>query len=86
MLKELAGDEDPAAWSKAITQWLKQQKSLDPVPVAKLQRSIRKLTIVELWLGLLLGGFPLQQQDDVEDNFYRDLTECEIWVIPALED
>ena len=94
MLKELAGNDDPASWSSAISQWLKQQKRVEPIPVSILQQSIqvrdlkksmRPLSIVELWMGLLLGGFPLQQTQSSEEDFYRELSESSIWVLPVAE-
>ncbi|MCU0549561.1 MAG: hypothetical protein MUC48_09465 [Leptolyngbya sp. Prado105] len=96
MLKKLAGDEDPTAWSGAIAQWLKEQPRFRPVPVEQLQHAIyievaepekalRELSIVELWMGLLLGGFTLEQRQDPEAEFYRDLTKADIWIIEIPE-
>lgn len=90
MLKALAGEEDPAAWSIEIAQWLKRQTSDQPISVSQLQRSMRKLSIIELWMGLLLGGFTLEQrqsqpQSTAEQQFYRDLNEADIWIIRADE-
>lgn len=90
MLKQLAGDEDPAAWSSAIARWLKEQSGSEPISVEQLQRSIyieiaepkktlRELS-VELWMGLLLGGFTLQQRQNSEAEFYRDFTQADIWI------
>lgn len=92
MLKRLAGDEDPAAWSNAIARWLKEQPGSEPISVEQLQHSIhieiaepkkalRELSIVELWMGLLLGGFTLQQRQNSEAEFYRDFTQADIWII-----
>jgi hypothetical protein len=86
MLKELAGDEDPAAWSKEISQWLKRKKVCTPIPVSQIQQSMRKLSPIELWLGLLLGGFPLEPPQKAEEDFYCDLSESGIWLIPASEE
>ncbi|MBD1847527.1 hypothetical protein H6F89_29825 [Cyanobacteria bacterium FACHB-63] len=86
MLKELAGDEDPAAWSKAIAQWLKRKKVYTPIPVSQIQQALRKLSPIELWLGLLLGGFPLEPSQNTEEDFYCDLSESGIWLIPALDE
>jgi hypothetical protein len=91
MLKQLAGDEDPAAWSSAIARWLKEQPRSEPISIEQLQRSIyieiaepgealRELSIVELWMGLLLGGFTLQQRQNPEAEFYRDFTQADIWI------
>lgn len=86
MLKELAGDEDPTAWSKAISQWLKRKKICTPIPVSQIQKSIRKLSLIELWLGLLLGGFPLEPPQNNEEDFYCDLNESGIWLIPTSDE
>ncbi len=86
MLKELAGDEDPAAWSKAIAEWLKRKKVCTPILVSQIQQSMRKLSPIELWLGLLLGGFPLEPPQNAEEDFYCDLSESGIWLIPVSDE
>ncbi|MBW4444911.1 MAG: hypothetical protein KME10_27725 [Plectolyngbya sp. WJT66-NPBG17] len=68
-----------------MNQWLKRQKNYNPIPVSELQRSLRKSLIVELGMGLLLGRFTLQHEN-IEENFYRDLTEAGIWLVPASKD
>jgi hypothetical protein len=68
---KLAGDEDVGRWLGAIGLYLAQTK--DEITLAKLQRGL-KMPMVEVWLGLLLGGFPLEQRGD----FY---SSHDIWVI-----
>lgn len=95
-LKDLAGDDDPKAWSTAISQWVDKQKSADPISLAELQKSIRiqvlepkkslrKLSIVELWMGLLLGKFTLVQSECTEEEFYREFSDSSIMLIPDAE-
>ncbi|MBH8577045.1 hypothetical protein I8752_29495 [Nostocaceae cyanobacterium CENA369] len=70
-VRNLASDEDVQKWTAAIAQCLTQIE--DEICLAKLQR-ILKMPMVEVWLGLLLGGFTLQQRGD----FY---SERNVWVI-----
>jgi len=92
-LRDLAGDDDPGVWSTAIAEWLNQQTGAEPIPVSMLQKSIllqvlepeksvRPLSIVELWMGLLLGKFTLLQTQSSEDEFYRELSDSSIMLIP----
>jgi hypothetical protein len=67
----LAGDEDVEKWQSAIAKYLVNVKS--EISLAKLQR-VLKMPMVEVWLGLLLGGFSLEQRGD----FY---SSQDIWVI-----
>lgn len=67
----LAGDEDVQKWQSAIAVYLAQVK--DEISLAQLQRGL-KMPIVEVWLGLLLGGFQLEQRGD----FYNSRN---VWVI-----
>lgn len=69
----LAGDEDVQKWQSAIALYLVQVK--DEISLAQLQRSL-KMPIVEVWLGLLLGGFALKQRGD----FYNSRN---VWVKPS---
>ncbi|WP_138506951.1 hypothetical protein [Nostoc sp. PA-18-2419] len=66
----LAGDEDVQKWQSAISLYLAQVK--DEISLAQLQRGL-KMPIVEVWLGLLLGGFQLEQRGD----FYNSRN---VWV------
>ncbi|NDJ25972.1 hypothetical protein GS682_31210 [Nostoc sp. B(2019)] len=67
----LASDEDVQKWQTAIAQHLVDIK--DEISLAKLQRAL-KMPMVEVWLGLLLGGFILEQRGD----FYRNQN---VWII-----
>ena len=67
----LAGDEDVQKWTRAIADYLVQIK--DEISLTKLQKGL-KMPMVEVWLGLLLGGFQLEQRGD----FYHNQ---DIWVI-----
>ncbi|MBD2505250.1 hypothetical protein [Anabaena azotica] len=61
----LAGDEDVDKWRNAIAQYLVQVRGEISLP--KLQRKL-KMPMVEVWLGLLLGGFALEQRGDFYEN------------------
>ncbi|BCL40008.1 hypothetical protein [Nostoc sp. MS1] len=61
----LAGDEDVDKWRSAIAQYLVQVK--DEIALPKLQRKL-KMPMVEVWLGLLLGGFALEQRGEFYEN------------------
>jgi len=67
----LAGDEDVQKWTGAIAVYLEQTKS--EITLTLLQQKL-KMPMVEVWLGLLLGGFKLEQRGD----FYNSQN---IWVI-----
>ncbi len=69
MVRELAGEEDVAAWSTRIHQWL-QDHATDSISLGELWQQL-EMPWVEIWLGLLLGGFELQQSG----RFY----ESEVW-------
>lgn len=61
----LAGDEDVQKWTKAIAHYLANVK--DEISLTQLQGGL-KMPIVEVWLGLLLGGFTLEQRGDFYHN------------------
>ncbi|WP_138506006.1 hypothetical protein [Nostoc sp. PA-18-2419] len=67
----LAGDEDVDKWQSAITLYLAQVK--DEISLAQLQCGL-KMPIVEVWLGLLLGGFQLEQRGD----FYNSQNKSQV--------
>jgi RNAse (barnase) inhibitor barstar len=69
----LAGDEDVDKWQSAIAQYLVNVK--DEISLPQLQHGL-KMPIVEVWLGLLLGGFALEQRGD----FYNSQN---VWVKPS---
>ncbi|MBD2214387.1 hypothetical protein H6G27_31695 [Nostoc linckia FACHB-104] len=68
---KLAGDEDVHKWQTAIARYLANNK--DEISLPQLQNAL-KMPIVEVWLGLLLGGFTVEQRGD----FYQNQN---IWVI-----
>ncbi|MBW4582037.1 MAG: hypothetical protein KME42_20935 [Tildeniella nuda ZEHNDER 1965/U140] len=64
-IQDLAHGENVEEWSKAIANYLDQTKS--PIRFLELQQML-KLSIVEVWLGLLLGNFSLRQRGDFYSN------------------
>jgi hypothetical protein len=70
---ELAHGENVEEWSRAIAQQLQLLGATIRLP--DLQQAL-KMPLVELWLGLLLGGYTLEQQGE----FYNSQT---LWVIGA---
>jgi hypothetical protein len=73
----VAHAEDISAWATAIAQYLKQQSGRQ-ISLSELRQGV-SLSLVELWLGLLLGGFRLQSNwieksapsDFLADSFYQ---------------
>lgn len=73
----VAHAEDVSQWATAISYYLKQQ-SRDRVSLSELQQSL-SLSFVEIWLGVLLGGFRLQSNwmepspasEYFADSFYQ---------------
>jgi hypothetical protein len=57
-VRNLASDEDVQKWQSAIANHLINVK--DEISLVKLQR-VLQMPMVEVWLGLLLGGFTLEQ-------------------------
>ena len=64
-VRNLASDEDVEKWHSAITNYLINVK--DEISLVKLQR-VLQMPMVEVWLGLLLGGFTLEQRGDFYHN------------------
>ena len=62
--------EDISTWVKAITQCITNNSH--PICLKDLQKTL-KLPIVEIWLGLLLGDFKLEQRGSFYDS-------NEIWI------
>ncbi|GAP96680.1 hypothetical protein NIES2104_32230 [Leptolyngbya sp. NIES-2104] len=58
-----------AGWTAAILEWL--QTALLPVSIAELSCSL-EMPWVEVWLGVLFGGFQLEQRGE--------LYESPVWV------
>jgi tyrosyl-tRNA synthetase len=56
-IRDLAHGENVEEWSKAIAQYLRQIHSTIRLP--DLQQAL-EMRIVELWLGLLIGGYFLE--------------------------
>lgn len=69
----IAHDENVSQWIEAITHWL-QTVPTQQVPFAQLSQSLG-MARVEVWLGVLLGDFELEQ----DEEFYSDA----IWVKAA---
>jgi len=67
----VAHSEDVSGWAGAIAQWLAQQ-SVAEMSWSELEAGLG-MPWVELWLGLLLGGFRVEQRGE----FYQRET---IWV------
>ncbi|MDX2231015.1 MAG: hypothetical protein NW220_15350 [Leptolyngbyaceae cyanobacterium bins.349] len=67
---DIAHDENIAAWTDLIRQWLNQQLQ-SAVSFRELQRSLQRPP-VEIWLALLLGDFVIEHQGE----FYQG----EIWI------
>jgi hypothetical protein len=64
-VRNLASDEDVEKWHSAIANHLINVK--DEISLVKLQRMLQ-MPMVEVWLGLLLGGFTLEQRGDFYHN------------------
>ncbi|WP_375514815.1 hypothetical protein [uncultured Nostoc sp.] len=64
-VRNLASDEDVEKWQSAIANHLINVK--DEISLVKLQR-VLQMPMVEVWLGLLLGGFTLEQRGDFYHN------------------
>lgn len=56
----LAHEENISAWTGAITQYLKRQ-SLSSIRLSELRQAL-PMSLIELWLGLLLGGYHLEAE------------------------
>lgn len=72
---ELAGDEDVEGWQSAIANYL--TRTPGEISLTRLQ-SMLQMPLVEVWLGLLLGGFTLEQRGD----FYESQ---DVWIIAGKE-
>jgi len=66
----LAHQEDVSVWIQTIQEWMQRERK--EVSLIVLQKMLKK-PLIELWLGLLLGGFALEQRGE----FYQ--TES-VWV------
>jgi hypothetical protein len=70
-IRDLAHGENIEEWSRAIAQYLQHIDSNIRLP--DLQQAL-EIPMVELWLGLLMGGYFLEQRD----GFYNSQT---LWII-----
>lgn len=70
-LRALAGDEDVGRWQRAIADYFVSSQQ-ENIRLTQLQQDL-SMPIVEVWMGLLLGDYQLEQRGD----FYA--TE-EVWV------
>ena len=66
LMLELAGKEDVPAWATAISQWLTTRSSTESVSLLQLQQELG-MPLVEVWLGMLLGGQDLYQWEQHGD-------------------
>lgn len=67
---DVAHSEDVTGWARAIAQWL-QATSASSVSLTELPKRL-EMSWIEVWLGVLLGGFQLEQRGE----FYH----VPIWV------
>lgn len=72
-IRELAHGENVENWSRAIAQYLQRFGSTIRLP--DLQQAL-EMPIVELCLGLLLGGYPLEQQGEFYDTQNLWVIDC----------
>lgn len=68
LMLELAGKEDVPAWATAIAQWLTSRSSTESISLLHLQQELG-MPLVEVWLGMLLGGQD-QYQWEQHGDFY----------------
>lgn len=68
-LRLLAGEEDVSACQRAIAHWMQESDS-KVVSLLQLQQALG-MPMIEIWLGLLLGGQE-QYQWKMGENFYND--------------
>ena len=61
MIRQLAGEEDPLKWSAAIAQWLCTHAVGQPICLVDFYQEL-EMPLVEVWVGLLLGEFELEQR------------------------
>jgi hypothetical protein len=55
MIRQLAGEEEPAKWSAAIASWIRTHSNGNPVRLMDLYLELG-MPLVEIWIGLLLSG------------------------------
>ena len=69
---EVAHDENISMWIEAIADWLEEHSREQPVSLITLYHGL-EIPLVKVWLGLLIGGFKLEQRGDFYDS--------EIWIL-----
>ena len=78
---DVAHNENVSAWVEVIALWLQQNSCSQTVPLVKLQQGLG-MPMVEVWLGLLLGGrYKLQQLGEFYEPMgifvvKQDAVEC----------
>lgn len=72
-IRQLAHDENVEQWSGAIRAVLSASEPSQGNWLYEMQAQV-ELPLIELWLGLLLGGYQLEQQGDFYDG-------QSIWII-----
>lgn len=71
----VAHAEDVSTWSGAIAAYL-QQQTADSVCLSQLQQALH-MPLVELWLGLLLGGYRMEAATVKETSGFEDASRAE---------
>lgn len=75
-LIEWVGSDEPQQWIAAIVAYFAQPQAPLGVELVELQRSLQ-LPLVAVWIGVLLGGFHLEQRADFYDV-------AAVWVSPLV--
>lgn len=78
-LRQLAGEEDIKTWQSAIAHFM-QHTGSKAVSLLQLQQAL-EIPMIEIWLGLLLGGQE-QYQWEIGEEFYNEVGE--IWLISII--
>lgn len=68
---DVSHDEAVSDWVEAIAAYLKQHSQ--PIALPELQQRV-PLPLVEIWLGLLLGGFNLEKHGEFYENDTLSIT------------
>jgi hypothetical protein len=55
MIRQLAGEEEPAKWSAAIAEWIQTHTVEQPVRLIDFYLEL-EMPLIEIWIGLLLSG------------------------------
>lgn len=65
-IRDLAHGENVEEWSRAIAQYLSTQ-TVESVCMTQLKQAL-PISLIEIWLGLLLGGFRLHSSSLEKEN------------------